>query len=66
MHFGGLAIGSLFKNSVGSYSTERIEQLHINLKAFAKDEQDETFTHIDHVQAAIKEKIRNMPITGKN
>ena len=42
MHFGGLAIGSLFKNSVGSYSTERIEQLHMNMNSQALQKGDLT------------------------
>ena len=40
VHFGGLAIGSLFKNSVGSYSTEGIEQLHMNMNSQALQNYD--------------------------
>ena len=63
MHFGGRAIESLFKNSVGSYSTERIEQLHINFKAYPKDEEDERFTHIEQKLSNCnfnKRKIKNL------
>ena len=38
--FRSLAIGSLFKNSVGSYSTERIEQLHMNMNSQALQNYD--------------------------
>ena len=57
MHFGGLAIGSLFKNSVGSYSTERIEQLHKYKNSQALQKEDTTMIiivviiHTDSVKA---------------
>ena len=63
MHFGGLAIGSLFKNSVGSYSTERIEQLHMNMNSQALQKGDLTviIVVINTILTVVASDAREMP-----